>query len=120
MTVRTSRYHPMILLQTACHTPVPENGNGEIKTKREYVRNGPFRSSPNQLPFNTRSPLFFFKWAPVVRIELGTFFEAYRMHLTIWTCIIYNVPSHFAVSVSLVDLWLSAQFFWPHAGQPVQ
>ena len=37
----------------ACvYSPVPENGNGEIKMKREYVRSGPFRSSPVQLPFN--------------------------------------------------------------------
>ena len=39
----------------ACvHSPVLDNGNGKIKTKREYVRNGPFRSSPIQFPFNTR------------------------------------------------------------------
>ena len=56
------------------YSPVPENGNGEIKIKREYVRNGPFRSSPVQFPFATR----FFKRAPVVRIERGTFFDAYR------------------------------------------
>ena len=29
-------------------SPVPENGNGKMKTKREYVRNGPVRSSPVQ------------------------------------------------------------------------
>ena len=34
--------------------------------------------------------------------------------------IIYSVPSHFAVSVSPVDLWLSVQFFWPHAEQLAQ
>ena len=56
------------------YSPVPENGNGEIKTKQEYVRNGPFRLSPFQLPFNTRSPPVFFERAPVVRIERGNFF----------------------------------------------
>ena len=28
------------------HSAVTENGNGKIKMKWEYVRNGPFRSSP--------------------------------------------------------------------------
>ena len=47
--------------------------NGEIKTKREYVRNGPFRSSPVHYPFAT----LFFKWAPIVRIERGTLGTAF-------------------------------------------
>ena len=60
----------------ACiHSPVPENGNWKIKTKREYVRNGPFHSSPVQLLFNTCSPPFIKKQrAPVVRIERRNFF----------------------------------------------
>ena len=43
----------------ACiNSPIPENG--DIKTKWEYVQNGPFRLSPVQLQFNTRSPPVFF------------------------------------------------------------
>ena len=41
-------------IRACVYSPVPENGNGEIKTKREYVRNGPFRSSPVQYPFAAR------------------------------------------------------------------
>ena len=37
-------------------------------------RNGPFRSSPVQLPFNSRSPPVFFKRAPVEQSYGGTFF----------------------------------------------
>ena len=74
-------------IRACVYSPVPENGNGEIKTKREYVRNGPFRSSPVQLPFNTRSPPGgFFKRAPVVRIEQGTFFDAYRTLCICYQC----------------------------------
>ena len=29
-------------IRACVNSPVPENWNGEIKTKREYVRNGPF------------------------------------------------------------------------------
>ena len=58
-----------------------ENGNGKIKMKRDaYVQNGPFRSSPVPLPFAAR---FFFKQAPVVRIERGNFFltpTVYSIH----------------------------------------
>ena len=43
-------------IRACVYSPVPENGNGEIKMKREYVRSGPFRSSLVQLPFNFRSP----------------------------------------------------------------
>ena len=68
----------------ACvYSPVPENGNGEIKTKREYVRNGPFHSSPVQLPFNTCLPPVFFKRAPVVRIERGNFFFTPTVYMDI-------------------------------------
>ena len=41
-------------IRACVYSPVPEIGNGEIKMKREYVRNGPFHSSPVQLPFNAR------------------------------------------------------------------
>ena len=81
------------------HPHIPENGNGKIKTKREYVRNGPFCSSPVQLPLNTRSPPVFFKRVPVLRIERGNFFltptvfvhehlyiSAHHKDLLIWTC----------------------------------
>ena len=61
-------------IRACIYSPVPENGDGEIKIKWKYVRNGPFRSSPVQFPFNTRSPPVFFKLAPVVRIEWGNNF----------------------------------------------
>ena len=61
-------------IRACVHSPVPENGNGEIKIKREFVQNGPFRSSPVQLPFNSRSPPVFFKRAPVEQIVRGNFF----------------------------------------------
>ena len=67
-------------IRACVYSPVPENGNGEIKMKRDYVRNGPFCSSPVQLPFNTRSPLVFFKRAPVVRNERGNFFLTPTVH----------------------------------------
>ena len=48
-------------IRACVHSPVPENGNGKIKTKWEYIRNGPFRSSPIQFLFNTCSlPVFLF------------------------------------------------------------
>ena len=57
-----------------------ENGNGEIKMKRDaYVQNGrPFiaRSVAVHSPFAT----LFFKRVPVVRIEGETFFDAYRIY----------------------------------------
>ena len=28
------------------HSPIPKNGNKKIKTKQEYVQNGPFSSIP--------------------------------------------------------------------------
>ena len=34
--------------------PFQKTRNGKMKMKREYVRNGPFCSSPVQLPFNAR------------------------------------------------------------------
>ena len=60
----------------ACvYSPVPENGNGEIKIKWKYVRNRPFRSSPVQLPFAAR---FFLNRRPLYGSNGGTFFDAYR------------------------------------------
>ena len=55
---------------TCVYSPVPENGNGEIKMKREYVRSGPFRSSPVQLPFNA----LFLNGRPLYGSNGGTFF----------------------------------------------
>ena len=64
----------------ACvHSPVPENGNGKIKTKREYVRNGPFRSSPVQLSFATRVFVFFTGTRSTDRTR-ELFFHTYPMY----------------------------------------
>ena len=62
-------------LQHACAVNMG-NGNEKIKMKWDaYVQNGPFCSSPVQLPFITRSPpVVFFKRVPVVRIERWNFF----------------------------------------------
>ena len=66
-------------IRACVYSPLPENGNGEIKMKREYVRNGPFRSSPVQLRFNFRSPpVFFLNGRPLYGSNGGTFFDAYR------------------------------------------
>ena len=56
-------------IHKCAHSPVPENGNGEIKTKQEYVWKGRFPSSPVQYSFAAR--VFF---SPVVLIERGNFF----------------------------------------------
>ena len=61
-----------------------ENGNGEIKMKRDaYVKNGrPFiaRSIAVHSPF---AALFFFLRAPVVRIERGNFFLTPTVHYNV-------------------------------------
>ena len=58
-------------IRACVYSTVPENGNGEMKIKREFVRNGP-RSVHR--PFNYRSPPVFFKRAPVEQIVRGNFF----------------------------------------------
>ena len=40
--VYTRPYQPRRMSRACVHSPVPENGNEKIKTKREYVRNGHF------------------------------------------------------------------------------
>ena len=64
-------------IRACVYSPVPENG-----LKRNGNTYGTGRSV--QLPFNTRSPPIFFKRAPVVRIERGTFFDAYRVYIYIY------------------------------------
>ena len=53
--------------------------------KREYVRNGPFRSSPVQLPFNFRSPPFFFLMGARCKDLKGKFFLSPIIHVHIRT-----------------------------------
>ena len=55
--------------------------NREIKKKREYVWNGPFRSSPIHLPFNTRSPPIFLSGARCTDRMGELFFDAYRIYM---------------------------------------
>ena len=50
----SSKTHVKETTRVCIHSPVPENGNGKIKTKWEYVRNGPVHSSPVQYPFAAR------------------------------------------------------------------
>ena len=53
--------------------------------KREYIRNGPFRSSPVKLPFNTRlPPVFFLNGRPLYRSNGELFFDAYLMWMGGW------------------------------------
>ena len=77
--IRTCVYSPDI--RTCVYSPVPENGNCEIKN-----RNGNTYGTVHsvQLPFKAHSPavFFFFKRAPVVWIERGNFFYAYRIYRT--------------------------------------
>ena len=60
------------------YSPVP--GTGKLKLNENL-----FRSSPVQLPFNSRSPPVFFKRAPVEQIVWGTFFDAYHTSRLLYT-----------------------------------
>ena len=63
--------------------PYQKMGTGKLKLNGNL-----FRSSPVQLPFNSRSPPVFFKRAPVVQIERGNFFfDAYHTSRLLQTVI---------------------------------
>ena len=67
--------------RTCVHTPIPENGNRKLKRNgNTYVQNGPFRSSPVQLLFNTCLPPGFFLTGARCTDRMGElFFDAYRI-----------------------------------------
>ena len=108
-------------IRACVYSPVPENGNGEIKMKREYVRNGPFHSSPVQLPFNFLSPPIFLNGCPLYGSNGELFFDAYHKQMKmivfvvmvmyivfLWMCdmthmYIRHAKSH-TLSVSLMHL----------------
>ena len=80
--------------------------------KWEYVRNGPFCSSPIQLLFNFRSPPIFFKRAPVVRIERGNFFLTHTVHMYngYIVCIFLYIISDYIISDCIISDYIISDY----------